>query len=49
MAGKAEGLVTPTGIEQDGADVDLSASTTPDTEDLIIKQRGRHLRGPIGR
>jgi predicted GNAT family acetyltransferase len=38
MAGKAEGMVSPTGIDQDGADVDLSATTTPDTEDLIITE-----------
>lgn len=38
MAGKAEGIISPTGIEQDGADVVLSATTTPDTEDLIITE-----------
>lgn len=38
MAGNAEGMVTLTGTEQDGADVDRSATTTPDTEDLIITE-----------
>ncbi|WP_022887392.1 GNAT family N-acetyltransferase [Glaciibacter superstes] len=36
MAGNAEGMVTLTGTEQDGADMDLSVATTPDAEDLII-------------
>ncbi|MGW4560489.1 GNAT family N-acetyltransferase [Streptomyces sp. NPDC004365] len=36
MSGSADGMVTLTGAGQDGADVDSSATTTPDTEEFII-------------
>lgn len=36
MAGSTEDMVTLTGAGQDGADMDLSATTMPDTEDFII-------------
>jgi hypothetical protein len=38
MAGKTEGMVALAGIEHDGAEVDLSATTTRDTDDLIITE-----------
>jgi predicted GNAT family acetyltransferase len=38
MAGKTEGMVALAGIEHDGAEVDLSATTTRDTEDLTITE-----------
>ncbi|MHA6694860.1 GNAT family N-acetyltransferase [Homoserinimonas sp. A520] len=38
MADNAEGMVTLTGLDQDGADTDPSAPTTPDMEDLIITE-----------
>jgi predicted GNAT family acetyltransferase len=38
MAGNAEGMVTLTGIEEDGAEIDQSAAATPDTEELIITE-----------
>ncbi|MFD0508038.1 hypothetical protein ACFQ0G_45220 [Streptomyces chiangmaiensis] len=36
MAGSAEGMVTLTCAGQDVADVDSSATITPDTEDFVI-------------
>ena len=36
MAEKTEDMVALAGIEHDAAEVDLSATTRPDTEDLII-------------
>lgn len=38
MPGNAEGMVTLTGIEQDGPDTDPSITTEPDSNDLIITE-----------
>ncbi|MBT2521375.1 GNAT family N-acetyltransferase [Arthrobacter sp. ISL-28] len=38
MAGTAESMVTPTGREQEGANVDLRATTPPGAEELIITE-----------
>jgi predicted GNAT family acetyltransferase len=38
MAGTAESMVFPAGREQDGADADLSATTPPDAEELVITE-----------
>lgn len=38
MAGTAESMVTPTGTEQEGADVDLGSTTPPGAKDLIITE-----------
>lgn len=38
MASDPEGMITLTGIEEDGAEADPSTPTTPDTEDLIITE-----------